>query len=61
MKGVSYVVDADGKKRAVLVDLNEWGELWEDFHDVLVSKARQHEPIVPWTELRAEEGLLASW
>ena len=54
MKGIQFVVDDSGKKRAVLIDLSEWGEIWEDFSDVLVSESRKDEPSVPWQELKAE-------
>ena len=37
MKGAQFVVDEKGEKQAVLIDLAEWGELWEDFYDVLVA------------------------
>ena len=52
MKGIQFVVDDSGKKRAVLIDLMELGELWEDIYDVLVSESRKHEPTVEWEELR---------
>ena len=54
MKGIQFVVDDTGKKKAVLIDLSEWGELWEDFYDVLVSRSRKGEPTVPWEALKAE-------
>ncbi|MFN3476373.1 MAG: hypothetical protein ACK4Z6_02295 [Candidatus Methylomirabilales bacterium] len=54
MKGIQFVVDDTGKKRAVLIDLSEWGELWEDIYDVLISQSRKDEPTVPWEELKAE-------
>ncbi len=54
MKGVKFVVDDSGKKKAVLIDLEQWGDLWEDFYDVLVSESRKNEPTVPWSELKAE-------
>ena len=54
MKGIHYVVDDAGEKRAVLIDLTEWGEVWEDIYDVLVSQSRSNEPTVPWDRLRAE-------
>jgi hypothetical protein len=54
MRGVKYVIDESGKKTAVQIDLSAWGKLWEDFHDVLVSEARKHEPTVPWETLKAE-------
>ena len=56
MKGVQFVVDDSGKKKAVLIDLGELGELWEDIYDVLVSESRKHEPKMDWKELKAERG-----
>jgi len=54
MKGIQFVVDDTGKKKAVLIDLSEWGELWEDIYDILVSQSRKDEPTVPWEKLKAE-------
>ncbi len=54
LKGVQYVTDGTGKRMAVLISLDEWGELWEDIYDVLVSQARKDEPSVPWETLKAE-------
>lgn len=48
MKGVQVVVAGTGKKKAVLIDLAEWDELWEDISDVMVSHMRKDEPTVPW-------------
>jgi hypothetical protein len=42
------------KKKAVLIDLSEWGELWEDIYDVLVAQSRKGEPTVDWEDLKAE-------
>ena len=36
------------------MNLKDWGELWEDFYDVLVSESRQDEPTIPWEALKAE-------
>jgi hypothetical protein len=54
MKGVQFVVDVTGKKKAVLIDLEAWGELWEDIYDMMVSYTRKDEPAIPWDELKAE-------
>ena len=54
MRGIQFVVDDTGEKKAVLIDLTEWGDLWEDFHEVLVSESRRDEPLVPWEELKGE-------
>lgn len=50
MKGIQFVVDDKGEKKAVLIDLSEWGELWEDIYDVLVSQSRKDEPTISWEE-----------
>jgi len=54
VEGIQFVVDDDGKKKAVLIDLEKWGDLWEDFYDVLISELRRDEPRIAWDELKAE-------
>ena len=44
MKGVEFVVDEDGKKKAVLIDLTKHSDLWEDFYDTMRAKEREIEP-----------------
>jgi hypothetical protein len=57
MKGIEFVVDDKGKKKAVLIDLSEWGEIWEDFYDVIISESRKNEPKISWEELEKEMNL----
>jgi hypothetical protein len=54
MEGIQYIVNESGKKTAVIISLEEWGELWEDFYDAMVSELRKDEPTVAWDELKAE-------
>ena len=54
MRGIDYLVDERGRRKAAVIDLRAWGKLWEDFQDVLVSESRKNEPTVPWDELKAE-------
>jgi hypothetical protein len=61
VKGVQFVTDTDGRKVAVLLDLEEWGELWEDIYDNMLANERSGEPSTPLEEFEAElraEGLL---
>ena len=44
MKGVQFLVDADGKKSAVQIDLRKHSKLWEDIYDRAVAESRQSEP-----------------
>ncbi|HYN25318.1 MAG TPA: hypothetical protein VES69_09775 [Pyrinomonadaceae bacterium] len=61
IRGIHFVTDPDGHKVAVLLDLMEWGEVWEDIYDNIVADSRKSEPTLPLEkfedELRAE-GLL---
>lgn len=54
MKGIQFLVDEHGNAKSVLLDLEEWGELWEDIYDGMIIKARRDEPTVPWEVLKAE-------
>jgi hypothetical protein len=44
LKGVEFIVDGSGEKKAVLIDLKRHRELWEDFYDTAVANARVQEP-----------------
>jgi hypothetical protein len=44
VKGIQFVVDENGEKTAVLIDLRTHGELWEDFYDSLIASQRANEP-----------------
>jgi hypothetical protein len=44
MSGISFVVDERGRKKAVMIDLEQHGSIWEDIHDLLVAKSRRREP-----------------
>jgi len=44
MRGVQFLVDDDGEKTAVLIDLKKNADLWEDFYDVAVARSRAKEP-----------------
>ena len=53
MRGVRYVTDDDGKRVAVMLDLEEWGEVWEDFYDVMVAEQRRGEPVMALEDFAA--------
>ncbi len=53
MQGVSYVIDAKGRPKAVLIDLKKNRRLWEDFQDLMISEQRRKEPHIPLEEVIA--------
>jgi hypothetical protein len=57
MEGIQFLVNEKGEKTSVLIDLSEWGDLWEDFHDIMISRSRQDESEISWDELKTEIGL----
>ena len=54
MKGIQFLLNDSGEKTSVLIDLEQWGDLWEDFYDVIVSQSRQDEDDINWEVLESE-------
>jgi hypothetical protein len=54
VKGVEFVLDESGHKKAVLIDLKEHKEIWEDFYDTLLVKERQAEPRETFKEVKKQ-------
>ena len=52
MKGVEFVVDEAGNKKAVLIDLKKHREIWEDFYDILLIKQRKSDPRESFEEVK---------
>lgn len=44
MEGIQFVTNEKGQKVAVMIDLQKYGDLWEDFYDSLIAHLRAHEP-----------------
>lgn len=54
MTGIQYLTDEEGHKEYVLIDLKEYGAIWEDFHDGIIAEQRKNEPLVDWEEVKRE-------
>lgn len=62
LQSVQFVVDSDGHKSAVLVNLDVWEQiltLLEDLEDAEeIRRAREEdEEIIPWEQVKADLGL----
>jgi hypothetical protein len=53
MEGVSFVTNHRGKKVAVQLDLEKYGELWEDIYDSIMARQRAHEPRSSFEDVKA--------
>jgi hypothetical protein len=51
---VQYITDANGKRTAVILPLDEYQELLEDMHLIRVAQETKDEPRIPWEEVKAE-------
>ena len=44
LEGIQFVTDTSGKRTAVILDLDRYGEIWEDIYAVLIAQERENEP-----------------
>lgn len=47
-----YIVDESGAKKAVIIPLEEYEELLEDIHDLMVIAERKEEPTDSFEEFK---------
>lgn len=47
MKGIQFLIDEQGNKTAVVIDLKKNAELWEDIYDQSLDHGRANEPREP--------------
>jgi hypothetical protein len=38
MQGVQYIINDQGEKTAVVIDLKQWGNLWDEIASTLISQ-----------------------
>ena len=55
MKGIQFLVDEHGDRKSVLIDLEVWGELWEDIYDNIVAHSALNEPTITWEAMKKEK------
>ncbi|HXI11329.1 MAG TPA: hypothetical protein VNM92_01620 [Thermoanaerobaculia bacterium] len=52
MEGIHFVTNAKGKKVAVQIDLERYGEMWEDLYDQLVAEERKNDKRISLSEVK---------
>jgi hypothetical protein len=43
MKGIQFIIDDQGEKTAVVIDLKQWGQEWEAFYNMLLNHSQSDE------------------
>lgn len=51
---VQYITDANGERTAIILPLDEYGELLEDMHVIRVAEETKDDPARPLSEVVAE-------
>jgi hypothetical protein len=54
MEGIRYVTDDQNRRVAVQIDLEKYGEIWEDIEDILIAEARKHEENISWEDVKKQ-------
>jgi hypothetical protein len=52
MEGIHFVTNEKGKKIAVQIDLERYGDAWEDLYDQLVAEQRSDDKREPYEAVR---------
>ena len=52
MKGIDFIVDERGQKKAAVLDFSEFGEILEDVLDLAVARKRRKEPSISLETLK---------
>jgi hypothetical protein len=52
LRGIDFIVDEAGEKKAVIINFKQHRVLWEDFYDTLLAQERQDEPRETFDEVR---------
>lgn len=55
MSGVQYLTDDEGNKKAVVIDLEQWSDLWEDIEDIMYVRSHANEPRHAWADIDKNE------
>lgn len=43
MQGIQYIINDQGEKTAVVIDLKQWGNLWEEISSALINQVTINE------------------
>ena len=52
MEGILYLTDEENKKKFVQIDLEKYGDLWEEFYDILIAESRKEDEKIPLEEVK---------
>ncbi len=54
ISGKRFITDETGEKLAVILDIEEYGELLEDLEDLCLIAERKDEPSIPFDQVKKD-------
>ncbi|MBR8829026.1 MAG: hypothetical protein DSM107014_14190 [Gomphosphaeria aponina SAG 52.96 = DSM 107014] len=61
MKVIQFIVDESGEKTAVVIDLKQWGQLWEKFSNLLLTHSYPNEEWLHQSPLKEKLDRALEW
>ncbi len=61
MKGIEYIVDDQGEKTAVVINLEQWGKEWEAFYDLLLKHSFPSESWIHQSSFSEKLDIALQW
>ncbi|MEG3438135.1 hypothetical protein V0288_13485 [Pannus brasiliensis CCIBt3594] len=61
MKGIQYIIDDTGEKTAVVIDLQQWGQLWDEFYQHLLDRSPESEDWIHQSPFREKLDKALAW
>ncbi|WP_013325066.1 hypothetical protein [Gloeothece verrucosa] len=61
MKGIQFVIDDQGQKTAVVIDLKQWGKVWEEFYQILLTHISNNEEWLHQSPLQEKLDQALEW
>ncbi len=54
MRGIRFVIDANGRRVAIIIDLKKHGSRLQDLFDGVISESRRKEKGIPFEKVKAD-------
>ena len=59
MDGITYIEDSKTNKKYAHIDLEKYGDLWDDILDLIIAQSRKYDKKIPLSDVK--KLLAAEW
>lgn len=54
LPGITYTTDRENNRIVVVMDMERYGELWQDIYDGVIAEMRKDEPVLTLEQLKKQ-------